>query len=56
MSLIDRPDKAPVGADEPTALTIAPAVRNAIFHALGSHSQNALHRRAIQTVSERLTV
>ncbi|NPT59759.1 xanthine dehydrogenase family protein molybdopterin-binding subunit [Paraburkholderia elongata] len=35
ISLIDRPDKAPVGAGEPTALTIAPAVGNAIFHATG---------------------
>ena len=35
ISLINRPDKAPVGAGEPTALTIAPAVGNAIFHATG---------------------
>ncbi|MGF6597189.1 CO/xanthine dehydrogenase Mo-binding subunit [Paraburkholderia sp. GAS448] len=34
-SLISRPDKAPVGAGEPTALTIAHAVGNAIFHATG---------------------
>ncbi|KAA0998516.1 xanthine dehydrogenase family protein molybdopterin-binding subunit [Paraburkholderia panacisoli] len=35
ISLINRLDKAPVGAGEPTALTIAPAVGNAIFHATG---------------------
>jgi len=35
ISLINRTDKVPVGAGEPTALTIAPAVGNAIFHATG---------------------
>jgi nicotinate dehydrogenase subunit B len=35
ISLLDRPDLPPVGAGEPTALTIAPAVANAVFHATG---------------------
>ncbi|WP_167760238.1 xanthine dehydrogenase family protein molybdopterin-binding subunit [Paraburkholderia pallida] len=35
ISLINREDQPPVGAGEPTALTIAPAVGNAIFHATG---------------------
>lgn len=35
ISLVNRLDRPPVGAGEPTALTIAPAVGNAIFHATG---------------------
>ncbi|MFM0097575.1 molybdopterin-dependent oxidoreductase [Paraburkholderia nemoris] len=35
ISLVNRVDRPPVGAGEPTALTIAPAVGNAIFHATG---------------------
>ncbi|WP_028222017.1 xanthine dehydrogenase family protein molybdopterin-binding subunit [Paraburkholderia oxyphila] len=35
ISLINREDQPPVGAGEPTALTIAPAIGNAIFHATG---------------------
>jgi CO/xanthine dehydrogenase Mo-binding subunit len=35
ISLVNRVDRSPVGAGEPTALTIAPAVGNAIFHATG---------------------
>ncbi|MFD1560590.1 molybdopterin cofactor-binding domain-containing protein [Paraburkholderia silviterrae] len=35
ISLINRQDQPPVGAGEPTALTIAPAIGNAIFHATG---------------------
>lgn len=35
ISLLDRPDLPPVGSGEPTALTIAPAVANAVFHATG---------------------
>jgi nicotinate dehydrogenase subunit B len=35
ISLVNRPDKPPLGAGEPVALTIAPAVGNAVFHATG---------------------
>ena len=35
ISLVNRVDRPPVGAGEPAALTIAPAVGNAIFHATG---------------------
>jgi len=35
ISLINRVDQPPVGAGEPTALTIAPAIANGIFHATG---------------------
>jgi nicotinate dehydrogenase subunit B len=33
--LINRPDQPIVGAGEPTAMTIAPALASAIFHATG---------------------
>lgn len=35
ISLIDRPDQPVAGAGEPTAVTIAPAIANAVFHATG---------------------
>jgi nicotinate dehydrogenase subunit B len=35
ISLLNRPDQPVVGAGEPTAMTIAPALASAIFHATG---------------------
>ncbi|MCX4162050.1 MULTISPECIES: molybdopterin cofactor-binding domain-containing protein [Paraburkholderia] len=35
ISLLNRPDQPPVGAGEPVALTVAPAISNAVFHATG---------------------
>jgi nicotinate dehydrogenase subunit B len=35
ISLINRPDQPVVGAGEPTAMTIAPALASAVFHATG---------------------
>lgn len=35
ISLVNHTDQPPVGAGEPVALTVAPAISNAIFHATG---------------------